>query len=128
MSNSHYSPRIPDQCVISIPGQRKTHEYNIVLYTRIIVKLPTRQSYIQTPILFHSNQTSQLIYCAFFCAAGPISLSKAPYETSRLEIALRPTPRIERSRTVTKRPMKRPMDSVSEKNFELGKIMVTNLE
>lgn len=32
-----------------------------------------------------------LAHCCFFCAFGFISRAKAPYDTSKLETALRPT-------------------------------------
>ena len=46
--------------------------------------------------------------CCFFCAAGPISLLKAMYETSRFAIALTPTDRMRKSSKVTAPPMKMP--------------------
>lgn len=48
-------------------------------------------------------------YCCFFCAAGPISFSKAPYETCKLPRALRPTPRILSSKKPIRRPINSPM-------------------
>lgn len=45
----------------------------------------------------------------FFCAAGPISFSNAPYETCKLEIAFKPTLKRASITRVTKMPMKIPM-------------------
>jgi hypothetical protein len=59
-------------------------------------------------IHFHLTPLS-IIHCYFFCAAGPISLSKAPYETCRLATALIPTLKIAIMMNPTRRPMKRPI-------------------
>ena len=45
-------------------------------------------------------------YIAFLWAAGPISFSKAWYDTSRLLSAVIPTPTIDKTTSVVMRPMK----------------------
>lgn len=61
------------------------------------------------PFRNHSS-TIHLIYC-FFCAAGPISLLKAIYDTSSPDTALRPTYKILSNKSETLTPMKIPMSS-----------------
>lgn len=60
----HYATKTPDTLPMSHP------------HTALLVQVDTADPFTQ---LF------------FFCAAGPFSLSNAPYETSRLATADRPT-------------------------------------
>lgn len=61
------------------------------------------------PENLHFSHVTHWTYICFFCAAGPISLSKAPYETCKLPKAERPAPRIESKMIKTNRPMKTPL-------------------
>ncbi len=71
------------------------------------------RSYTERPsslLSFLSPISLFLSYCCCFDVGGPLSLSKAPYETFKLATALIPTLKIERRINPTNKPMKIPVN------------------
>jgi hypothetical protein len=77
--------------------------------------------------IFFLEFLKRMHHC-FFCAAGPISLSNAPYETCKLPIAAIPTLRIATRMSPVRRPMKSPARRLVMGNDQYGGIVGTRCQ